>query len=323
MKGLPESVKEEYLRTHLEERYDVEVKSLHRLDRGVIRVDLEDDRRWIARVFPKARPIEHVKGDAAILQFLEQQDFPAERCAVASPVSVLYSRGILVTEYIVGSNVGSGERTAYALGEMLGRLHRLPAEDGVVSRSAGALHHYSRSGGGLQNDILAARAFLTEVAGRIPDQNRALYDSLWDQVAQADNCENLPEALIHPDPALKNLLLTRNGDLVFIDWTGAGRGPRIVSLAILLWSCALEKGGWSPTRVDAAVAGYRSQIRLGKSELGRLAVVMRIRPLVFACWRYRHAVLSEQMPDGTEWWWPSEELIQAIAARACIVFEKE
>lgn len=315
--------REEYLRAHLEVRYNIRVDSLQRLDKGVFSVTLHDGRHWIARVFPAERSMEHVEGDASVLRFLEQYGFPAERCAATEPVSTLYGRGILITEYIEGTDVASSEHTLRAYGEMLGRLNKLPAEDGKVAREAGSLHHYARGGGGLHNELLAAASWLAAIEDRVPKETRALYESLREQVAEADTCRGLPEALIHPDPVLKNVLVTTSNELVLIDWTGAGRGPRLASLAILIWTCALKPGGWSPRHVDAVVAGYRSHIRLEESELARLAAVMRIRPLVFACWRYRHAMLSKQPPRGSEWWWPpDDDLVQAIAARACSAFRK-
>lgn len=321
MSELSDTAKGNYLRAHIEEHYGVGVLSLQWLDRGVFSLNLQDGRRWIARVFPSSRPLEQIAGDARILRFLEQQKFPAERCADASPVSVLYDRGILVTEYIEGRSTDASERTLKTFGEMLGRLSALPAKDGAITREAGALHHYSQSGGTPGNELDAAASWLAAIEDRVPPQSCALYQSLREQIANADTCQNLPTSLIHPDPVLKNLLTTTSNDLVLIDWTGAGRGPRIASLALLIWSGALQKGGWSPRYVDAIVAGYRSHISLEESELDRLAAVMRLRPLVFACWRFRHAVNAHHSPDGSEWWWPSEELTQAIATRACAAFQ--
>lgn len=321
MTDLTDTDKEDYFRAHIEGHYGVDVLRLQRLDRGVFSLHLQDGRRWIARVFPTSRPLEQIEGDASILRFLEQQKFPAERCADASPVSVLYGRGILVTEYIEGRITNADVRTLKAFGEMLGRLTILPFENGAIAREAGALHHYSQSGGAPGSDLDAASSWLAAIEDRVPSQSRTLYESLHEQIASADTCQNLPESLIHPDPVLKNLLTTTSGDLVLIDCTGAGRGPRIASLALLIWSGALQKGGWSPRYVDAIVAGYRSHVYLEASELERLAAVMRIRPLVFACWRFRHAVNAQHPPDGSEWWWPDQELIQTIAARACTAFQ--
>ena len=322
MHDVQATAREGYLRTHLEERYDVHVENLQRLDKGVYSINLRDGRRWVARVFPAGRSIAQVEGDAAILWFLEQQGFPAERCADANPITVLYGRGILVTDFIAGSSADSSKLSLSALGALLGRLNLVPVEDGAITREAGALHHYAQNGGDPQNELIAASAFLAEIEDRIPAQNRSLYEFLQKQITDADTCHDLPQALIHPDPVLKNILITENNNPVLIDWTGTGRGPRLASLAVLIWSCALQKGGWSSRRIDAVVAGYRSHIRLEERELVRLAGAMRIRPLTFACWRYRSAIISERLPDGTEWWWPSDELTQAIAARACAAFQK-
>ncbi len=322
MQDLQDTAREAYLRGHLKQRYGVDVESMQRLDRGVLDVALRDGRRWIVRIFSPERALEQVEADAAVLQFLEQQGFPAERCADAQPVSTLGGRGLLVTEYIEGVRPTPDERMLTAIGELFGRLYTLPAGDGAPAREAGALHHYARNGGGPASDLAAASSWLAALEDQAPAQQRARFDALREQIANADACLGLPQALIHPDPVLKNLLATGSGKLVLIDWTGAGRGPRLASLASLIWSYALGQGGWSPRRVDAVVAGLRAHIRLEEQELARLGAVMRNRPLVFACWRYRHALLAGKVPDGREWWWPSDELVQAVAAHAVAAFQQ-
>jgi len=151
-------------------------------------------------------------------------------------------------------------------------------------------------------------------------KNRAPYESLREQLSRADDGRGLPVALIHPDAVLKKVIATPSG-LVIIDWTGAGLGPRLGPISLLIWSCALDNAVWSPERLASVVAGYRSQVDLQDNELARLADVMRVRPLIFACWRYRHAVVSGKQPNGTEWWMPSDELVDAISARARVGFE--
>ncbi len=76
----------EGLPAHPEGRYGIRVAEVTRLDTGVLRVDRRDGPSWVARVFPAARPIEDVDGDAEVLRFLEQNSFPAERCAHPDPV---------------------------------------------------------------------------------------------------------------------------------------------------------------------------------------------------------------------------------------------
>jgi Ser/Thr protein kinase RdoA (MazF antagonist) len=294
---------------------------LTRLDRGVYRVDRKEGQSWVARVFSTKRAVERAQGDAEVLQFLEERGFPAERCVRPDPVSAPGGRSVIVTEYLEGTVPKPSEANLRTLGEMLGRLNALPAGPGGVTREAGSLHHYSPGEGRPRNEIDVAASWLEEVQDKVPTPNRAPFESLREQIERADDCHGLPEALIHPDPVLKNVIDTRDGGLVLIDWTGAGRGPRVAPLAVLVWSGALGKGGWSPERVDAVVAGYRSHVQLQNSELLRLADAMRVRPLIFACWRYRHEVISGKTPNGTEWWWPSDELVEAIAARARAAFE--
>ena len=313
----------EKLRTYLEKRYDIRIASLNRLDRGVYRVDRKDGRSWVARIFPTTRAIEQVQGDADVLQFLEGQGFPAERCARPDPVSAPGGRGVLVTEFIEGVGMDLSEPTLHALGETLGRLNVIPAGSGGVIRRAGSLHHYSPRGGGPRSELDAAVSWLDAVADKVPASKLALLESLRERVARADDSHGLPEALIHPDPVPKNVISTPDSGLVLIDWTGAGWGPRLAPLAIMIWSCALGNGGWSTERVDPIVAGYRSHVRIGEDELSRLAGVMRVRPLIFACWRYRRAVASGEQPDGTEWWWPSDELVESISTRARAAFERQ
>jgi Ser/Thr protein kinase RdoA (MazF antagonist) len=312
----------EKLRIYLEKRYAVRIIGLTRLDRGVYRVDRREGRSWVARIFSAERAIDQVQGDADVLRFLEEHGFPAERCARPDPVSAPGGRGVLVTEFVEGNGIDLSEPTLYALGEMLGRLNTLPAGSGGVAREAGSLHHYSLREGGPRNELDAARSWLDEVEEKVPASRRAPYKSLREQVAQADDSHGLPEALVHPDPVPKNVIATPDAGLVMIDWTGAGRGPRLVPLAVLIWSSALGKEGWALERVDPVVAGYSSHVRLTEDEVARLADVMRVRPLVFACWRYRRAVASGNQPDGTEWWWPSDELVESIAARARAAFER-
>ena len=100
------------------------------------------------------------------------------------------------------------------------------------------------------------------------------------ELDRADGCADLPQALIHPDFVPANAILTPDDGLVLVDWTGAGRGPRLYPLAFLLWAA----GCAGPSRLDAVVAGYREHVMPGDDEIGRLAGAIWARPLVLACW---------------------------------------
>jgi Ser/Thr protein kinase RdoA (MazF antagonist) len=320
----------ERLPAHLEDRYGIRVAGLSRLQSWnpfVHRVDREDGPSWVARVFQAGGPVERVEGDAEILCFLEKHGYPAERCAYRDPVSTLDGWHVLVTEYIEGV-VWEGlmksaaqddiERTLNTLGEMLGRLHALPSGSGAVARDAGSWGGDPRHEGLPGEDIAGAMSLLAEVEDRVPAEHRARYESLLEQLERADGCHDLPRALVHPDFASPNIIMRPDGRPVAIDWTAAGRGPRIASFAWFLGGAGLP-GGWDPRRVDAIVAGYRSRVRLENDELARLADAMRIRPLYFACWYYRRAIASGRPPTGPgESWCTADdnEVTDAIAARA-------
>jgi catechol 2,3-dioxygenase-like lactoylglutathione lyase family enzyme len=93
-------LRKERLQSHLESRYGIGVTQLSELDVRVFRVDRRDGPSWVARLFPAVRPAAVVAGDAEILAFLAEHDFPAERRATTESVSALDGRAVLVTEYV-------------------------------------------------------------------------------------------------------------------------------------------------------------------------------------------------------------------------------
>src|SRR5437879_6305715 len=92
------------LKAHLEERYGIRITSLAVLDEhqpATLRVDRQAGAPWVARVFSHpADEVGCVEGDAEILRFLGDHDFPAERTAHDEPVSVLDGHGVIVTEFV-------------------------------------------------------------------------------------------------------------------------------------------------------------------------------------------------------------------------------
>ena len=70
----------------------------------------------------------------------------------------------------------------------------------------------------------------------------------------------------------------RPDEIVIVNWAGAGRGPRLWSLAFLLWAA----GRRGPGRVEAAVSGYRRHVELVAAEREQLANAIAARPLVFS-----------------------------------------
>lgn len=263
---------------HLAGHYGIEVSDVQVLDLGVVRVGRHDGVDWVARIFPSARPRDDVAAEAAILQGLERHGFPAERCAHAEPVSSLRDQSVLVTEYLTPAAPLKPGRPAAILGALLGGLH---TNAGEGLRAGGAWHHLSHTGGP-REEIAAAEALLEDALPRVPVRELALYDELCDAVAASDDCHDLPHAFVHPDFVPANAIPTQDDSLVVVDWTGAGRGPRLWSIGFLLWAA----GARSPRVLELVISRYRRRAALEAEELSRLAGAIRGRPVMLECWAF-------------------------------------
>lgn len=299
------------LSAHLERRYAVTVKAMARLQQWnehVHRVDLADGLSWVARIFGAARPLERVLGDAEILRHVETHGYPAERLANDDAVSALADgRSVVVTDYIQGTEPdGSLASTQGTLAELLGRLATLPCDQGAAARPAGAWGSDPRYEGRPRQDILAALDRLAEIDGRVPPEHLQRFDSLRRQLADVDDLEGLPEALVHPDPAPVNAREKPDGSVVFTDWTSAGRGPRIAVLGWFLGGVNAP-GGYDEAKLSAVIDGYCSHVRLEDEELDRLPDAMRIRGLFFACLSFSTAIVAGRPPSGPGLHWCSDE----------------
>src|ERR1700689_2856011 len=129
----------ERLAAHLRDRYGIDPVAAARLSvhkSYVFRIDRKDGDPWVARAFPPARPRAGAEGDAAILRFLEQHDYPAERLAVDEPVSDFGGSAVLVTRFVEGVQLPRGAEKFAMMGELLGRRHALPYDDSA-SRPGG------------------------------------------------------------------------------------------------------------------------------------------------------------------------------------------
>jgi Ser/Thr protein kinase RdoA (MazF antagonist) len=264
----------ELLREHLTDRYGIRVTALLTLDQDVILLRRDDGPNWVARWFAPGRALHAALGDAEILRWLDAQGFPAERCATDEPVSELDGRAVLVTE-AVATVPRSERRTTIkdagglrGLGSLMGELHTLPADAEACSRPGGAWHHIAD--GSPAAELAAAGEMLDE--------------ALEDALEAVDDCAGLPEALIHPDFVLANVVATPGPGMVVVDWAGAGRGPRLWSLAFLLWA----EGVRDIRRAALARAGYSRHVQLEPEEVARLEAVIPARSLVFDIWRLQN-----------------------------------
>ncbi|MBO0743398.1 MAG: phosphotransferase [Candidatus Dormibacteraeota bacterium] len=267
---------------HLEHRYRIQVARTARLDLDVFRMDLAGAPSWVARVFPPARPREAVEGDAAILRSLERAGFPAERCATADPVSDLDGKTVLVTTFVDGEHESDGRAFA-TLASLLGGLHAATAttSSGPGARPGGAWHHISGAGG-LEAELEGADSLLRELEQRLPPRDRARSAGLRRQLQEID-LAGLPEGLLHPDFVPANAIRTPDGRHVLVDWTGAGRGPRVWPLGFLLYAT-----GGRPRLVELVMSRYARHVTLTEEELDHLPEAILERALVFGAWAAAH-----------------------------------
>jgi len=293
------------LPAHLEQHYGISLAATAKLDAGVLKVEQPGGPTWVARLFVVGRPRDRVEGDAGVLRFLERHQFPAERCAHPEPVSWLNGRAVLVTSYVEGRGMPDSPATRRALGDLLGRLHTLPAEPGPAQRPAGSLHHLPDYEGYPGQDLAAAAALLADVEGRAPSAYERIHQSIKALLPRGDDGRGLPESFLHPDPVRNNVIATPGGP-VLVDWAGAGTGPRLASLAALL-------GTVSPQHVGDVLAGYGAHVELTADEVDRLEGVLWIRPLWLAAWQCWLACVS---PRVTKAFVPDGERIAAIARGA-------
>src|SRR5271156_2114100 len=187
------------LLAHLRDRYGVDPVTATKLSvhkTYVFRIDRDDGTPWAARAFPPARPRAGVEGDAAILRFLEQHDFPAERLAVDDAVSDFDGSAVLVTRFVEGTRLPDGAEKFAMMGDLLGRLHALPYDDSVTRPGGASGEDPSREGSPRQ-DLLAALAFLDAVDTKVPAGERERFERLRAGVRSADDGEGLPEGLLH------------------------------------------------------------------------------------------------------------------------------
>jgi methyltransferase (TIGR00027 family) len=267
----------ETLAAHLADGHGLRDPSLRERDVGVFEVKCADGRRMIARVFPHARPQQAAARDAKLLSDLHDAGFPAERLGQPVTVSRHAGQGVLLTEFVTGRQLASAPSTFRVLGELLGRLHTL-GEDWPAP-AGGAWHHLVPRGGVPARELAAAQELLAAARPRVSEQDAAAFSTLSELLAGADDCAGLPETLTHPDFVPANAI---GAEPVIVDWTGAGRGPRLWSLAFLLWAAGHGRGRC----VEATMEGYHRHLRLTDEERERLAATIAARPAVFSAWTF-------------------------------------
>jgi len=254
---------------HLEKSLGVTVAKMTRLDVGVVRIDRSDGGApLVARLFSAARPFAAAEADLAVLRHLQEIGFPAERPFGDDALSSHQGQAVLVTGFVrPAPKAKQPGHPILRLGAIIGHLHGLAGPPGAP-RAAGALHHFAE--GTMADELGAAAGWLDSVEDRVPGGAAAAFDTIRAAVAGADGGDGLPEGFVHPDPVPKNVIFTADGP-VLVDWTAAGRGPRLPSMTLIL------RSGWAAVPF---MKGYARTATLTGEERDRLAGLLFSRQLI-------------------------------------------
>jgi Ser/Thr protein kinase RdoA (MazF antagonist) len=257
------------LPAHLEKTYGFTVTKMSQLDVGVFRVDRSDNGTpLVARLFSAARSYAAAEADLAVLRYLCEIGFPSERPFKDGLLTSHEGQAVLMTEFV--KQAPKDKRPAYpimTLGAIIGRLHGLAVPAGA-DRPAGALHHFAE--GTMADELRAVGGWLDSIEDRVPSGGGDAFDAIRAGVAAADGGDGLPEAFVHPDPVPKNVMFTVDGP-VLVDWTSAGRGPRLASMTLML------RSGWAAVPF---MKGYTRVVTLTADERDRLPGLLFSRQLI-------------------------------------------
>ena len=287
------------LAAFIERHYATQVLKLHPLAQGwkaVYRVERADGPDWVVRAFPPPdddSPPVSVTGLAAMLLWLEQQAYPAERVVKSADQASVTQHGdwqVLITTFLQGiqqhwspasgafqacGQVADAVPVAYgtdvyqALGAALGRLHTYQAE--ATLPPAGMLP---------SRELRWVAGLLADVQG-VPPHLQAQYEHLVATVQATSYGEDLPFTVIHNDPNLDNVVVTQAGDVLLIDWESAGLGPAVIDVGVILSNCFDKHAARIQfAAIEALVDGYCQHRRLSRAELDYLPAAIRFPRLV-------------------------------------------
>ncbi|MCK6520181.1 phosphotransferase [Myxococcota bacterium] len=127
--------------------------------------------------------------------------------------------------------------------------------------------------------------------------------------------DELPQAILHGDIFAENLLFHRDEGPWVVDFETAGRGPRLLDLAIAVFALAFDdaRGAYELERVEALINGWSSLKRATPEEVERWALALRVATIRYAFTRARDFSLRPLTPELRGARDPNEALRQLTA----------
>jgi Ser/Thr protein kinase RdoA (MazF antagonist) len=302
------------LPAHLNDAYGIDVSDLTELDLGVLRIDHREGPSWIARVFPATRPMADVQKDADVLRLLERGGFPAERLARPIAVTQFQGQGVLVTTFVPGVKPKGNGRTFAYLGSLLGRMH---SREAIDFAPGGGWHHLISSGTP-KDEVFALQLLMDRFGQNIATDDAKVFNALRAEINTLDDCDDLPHRFVHPDMVPENAVEVSDRSLVIIDWSNAGRGPRLWSLGMTLFAA----GARDLRLVEKVVSRYVRHSSLTPPELDRLEGAIFARPLTIHAWEIVHGISTLAESNVAVRFFKRVSTQTAEAARASFALER-
>lgn len=225
-----------------------------------------------------------IRGDAGswldqpvrVLRFLENARFPAPRVRLSVRGERIVTHGAwraLLIDFVDGPLATPSPPLLHRLATTTGRLHRLapPAAATALPQSWKAP----------QNAIPTALEALEQVRSGLPADLDAIAGELQATLgAIHERRDELPRCIVHGDCWHNNAVQRADGEIVLIDWDGAGWGTPLIDLGELLLTCQYDLP--QPTGIDvdanritAILDGYDARATLTQPERALLLPAIR------------------------------------------------
>jgi Ser/Thr protein kinase RdoA (MazF antagonist) len=247
----------------------------HAIDgRGIWRIDAADNRRYVLRM---------MRGDAGawldqparMLQCLQSVEFPAPRVWLSSNGSrVVSERGwwALLIDFVDGALASPSPPLLHRLAATTRRLHQLvpPASEPLPGSWKDPQNAIPVALDELEQARQGLPAELDAIAAELQASLRLIYQQ----------CDALPRCIVHGDCWHNNAIAIADGEIVLIDWDGAGWGTPMIDLGELLLTCHYDPT--QPTVIDvdehriaAILGGYGAREHLTQPERDLLLPAIR------------------------------------------------
>jgi Ser/Thr protein kinase RdoA (MazF antagonist) len=289
----------------VEEQYavrDVRLHSMSQYDfdwRGIYRVECDGAGDWVFRVCSQDGPMNWYIKPAAVLLFLEQQSYMAprvERTLSGELIGTYKGWWTFMTTFIEGTLVDYSPESLRSLGKITGKLHALSPE-----AAATMAPQVQASWKQPQEAVPECLQLLNQVDDHVPVELRSFCDEVRASLERiGDAAKSMPETVIHGDCWPGNVVRTVDGNVVLVDWDGAGFGPPVLDVGSLLLTCHFNQPNYPSIKPDvssiaAIVDGYCQERVLTACELDVLEDAVRFNS-AFHFTRGVQAILQRDWP---------------------------